>query len=241
MKANLFILLLLLTRWTCHASLSTVEEVGDDEQSMMSNGFPSGIDTAPEFTLILPSPSDGIAFCGNGFCDSDEEDISCPSDCSNLELITADAGGDNMTTIGLVFSIKSFRDVIITSMDIFTQSAAIEESVQLYTHDGEYSRHEMRIEEWELMYDNPALELLGTYSPTTLNDMSVSIYSGMVKSFLVHIPNNRIRCIEGANGQAVSALDNIIVMYKVSGLADKFPKAGLFSSELSCTFTGTIR
>ncbi len=222
MKANV-IVFLLLTRWTYHTSSSTV-----------------GINSAPDFTLTLPSPSDGIAICGNGLCDSDEEALSCPSDCSNLDLTTADVGGD-MTTIGLVFSIKSFRDVTITSIDIFTQSAAIEESVQFYTRDGEYSRHEMQVEEWELIYDNPALELLGTYTPTTLNDLSVFINSGMVKSFLFHSPNNMIRCIEGANGQAVSALDNIIVMYEGVGLADKFPRAGLFSSELSCTFTGTIR
>jgi len=226
MKAKICIFLF-LNRWTHHASSSTTEG-GDD-----------GIETAAEPTIssTLPIPTIG---CDDGFCNTNEDALSCPSDCSNLELTTADIGGD-MASVGLVFSIKAFRDVVIASIDIFTQSTAMQELVQLYTHAGEYSRYEMPEAEWELAYDSPALELLGRYAPTTLNDLNVPIKAGMVTSFLLHTPN-MILCTEDSTDQwNVSAADNILEVYKGVGLSAKFPDAGLFSSELSGTFTGTIR
>lgn len=225
MKAKIFIFLF-LNRWSHHASSSTIEGDGDN------------LETA-EFTLdlTLPLPTNG---CDDGLCNSDEDALSCPTDCSNLELTTAHIGGD-MASVGLVFSVKAFRNVVITSIDIFTQSTAVQELVQLYTHVGEYSRYETPGEEWEVAYDNPALDLLGRYTPTTLADLNVSIKAGMVTSFLIHTPN-MILCIEDSTNQwNVSASDNILEVYDGVGLSDKLPDAGLFSSELPRTFTGTVR
>jgi hypothetical protein len=238
MKANLLIFLL-LHRWLYHASALIIE--GDNANVQSTNIFGDDAESA-ELTLILPSPiiTDGISFCGNGLCDIDEEALSCPSDCSSLELTTSEVSGD-MASVGLVFAIKAFRDVIITSIDIFTQSTATKELVQLYIHAGEYLRSDVPGEEWELIYDSPALELLGTYNPTTLNDLNVSINAGMVKSFLLYSPN-MIRCMEGTNDQRlVWASDNMMEIYEGVGLSNKFTNAGLISSELSRTFTGTIR
>lgn len=238
MKANLLIFLL-LHRWLNHASALIIE--GDNANVQSTNIFGDDAESA-ELTLILPSPiiTDGISFCGNGLCEIDEEALSCPLDCSSLELTTSEVSGD-MASVGLVFAIKTFRDVIITSIDIFTQSTATQELVQLYIHAGEHLRSDVPGEEWELIYDNPALELLGTYTPTTLNDLNVSINAGMVKSFLLYSPNV-IRCMEGTNDQhLVWASDNMMEIYEGVGLSNKFTNAGLISSELLRTFTGTIR
>lgn len=238
MKANLLIFLL-LHRWLNHPSALIIE--GDNANVQSTNIFGDDAESAV-LTLILPSPiiTDGISFCGNGLCEIDEEALSCPLDCSSLELTTSEVSGD-MVSVGLVFAIKTFRDVIITSIDIFTQSTATQELAQLYIHAGEYLRSDMPGEEWELIYDNPALELLGAYTPTTLNDVNVSINAGMVKSFLLYSPN-MIRCMEGTNDQhLVWASDNMMEIYEGVGLSNKFTNAGLISSELLRTFTGTIR
>jgi hypothetical protein len=238
MKANPLIFLL-LHRWSYHASALIIEG-GDNANVQSTNIFGDHVESA-ELTLILPPiVTDDISFCGNGLCEIDEEALSCPLDCSSLELTTSEVSGD-MASVGLVFAIKTFRDVIITSIDIFTQSTATQELAQLYIHAGEYLRSDVPGEEWELIYDNPALELLGTYTPTTLNDLNVSINAGIVKSFLLYSPN-MIRCKEGTNGQRiVSTSDNMMEIYEGVGLSNMFTNAGLISSELSRTFTGTIR
>ncbi|KAL9187702.1 hypothetical protein ACHAXT_006080 [Thalassiosira profunda] len=174
--------------------------------------------------------------CGDGVCALAEDASICPADCSDRQLQTAEVGGEKGSR-GHLFSVKSKRDIVITSLEFFSRSKQ-ESLVQIYTREGGYSGHEFVRKDWELAHSS-LMDLQGRTTPTSVEGLSVSVAADTLQSFFVFTPN-KIRYAEGTTEGSILADDGVIEIYEGVGVRRKF--RGVYSTDVYTprAFTGSI-
>jgi hypothetical protein len=124
----------------------------------------------------------------NDVCEAGETASTCPKDCLDVGLQTADAADRGAE--GTMFNIIALRDVTVKSFDFFGASSNTD-LVQVYTRAGAYQGNELSQSGWQLVYDNGSVVHQGRNSPTSLGDFatSVNISAGSKQSFYIYTPS----------------------------------------------------
>lgn len=159
-------------------------------------------------------------YCGDLVCDSDENDILCPTDCAQIELTTTyefDSGASGNT-----FTVKAMRDVKISSFSINAMKRG-NGAVKVFTKKGSYIGFEQDIHAWELVYDNPSVTHLRRGEQTHLGkfDSEILIARGSAQSFYVTSTNGLVYKT-GSQEASMFSSDNALIAYEGIGMMNEF-------------------
>jgi len=198
---------------------------------------PSTNPTTPLPTKIpTTSPT---SLCGNEVCDLNEHSTTCATDCSNLAYYGADSG--NLGAEGIMFSVKAFRNIIVTSFDVYgiTKGASL---FQVYTKVDSWEGHAVAQANWTLFYNNTNLEQKGRYTLTSLGDFSNGVFipAGKIQSFYLFTPTKLIYR-QGTNSLPYSA-NEALALYEGTGVTHGlFANGDIQNTVFPRVFAGTIR
>ncbi|KAL7525734.1 hypothetical protein ACHAWF_001487, partial [Thalassiosira exigua] len=235
--AGAFLCVLLPRIRAGHSSSPDVESLADGDRRVSLNLERRRRRRAERFDI--DSSSDAVEpSCGDGACDVAEDAASCPSDCASRSIATATVGG-NKGSVGYVFSVRARRDIVVTSLDVYTKSQRRGELIQVYARRGGYGNYESTEEGWELVYEDDDADLNGRRSPTTLGGLSVPVPAGAVQSFYVYAPN-KIRYIKGNGDAEVARADGTMEVLQGVGLKNKFSGSSEEDAFPLREFTGAI-
>lgn len=231
MKATTILLAISSAPLSVHASASSID------QEPIDSSYDSGNVDRRRTRADIWGDRFQPALCGDGDCDRIEDATSCPSDCTDIRLKTADEGGD-LGSRGHMFSVQSSRDVVITNVDFFSRSIRSDQLVEVYTRVGGYSGYEFAEEEWEIVYNN-RLDLQGKSMPTSVEGLSVYIPADTLQSFFLFTPN-KVRYSEGSSEGSVFTTDGILKIYEGVGVRRKFNGEHAVDIYTPRAFTGSL-
>lgn len=216
---------------------------------------PSKTPTTKNPTSSVVPPEVVFGSCGNGICNLSEYDTTCSSDCKGVKLeadlddeaISNDAGGDGYIKSedadGTMFSMSSQRDIVLTSLNIFSNIMGTER-VEVYIKEGSYIGHETDRDSWTKVYDN-VNNLWGPAQSTQLNlnnTKGVSIVADSTVSFYVFSVSG-VQCYileydeTGDNALVVS--DNVLDVYQ--GIDQSAKWSGILIPDADLFFRGTFQ
>jgi hypothetical protein len=161
-----------------------------------------------------------LGVCSDGTCDFDETATSCPQDCA--DLIIAGATQGNRGAQGVMFKLKSKRDVTVKSFNFYTDAARTG-TIEVYTRAGTYVNNELVESGWTRVY-NKGVNQNGQSVLTTLGDFDtgVTIPSGSEQSFYI-VTANYIMYDAGSVEGSILEEDDSLILYE-----------GEFRSEGAC-------
>jgi len=178
-------------------------------------------------TIATREPTTNLDFhtCDyNGICSADEHDESCSADCTGIVLNThLENGGsdDYIEAKGTMFSLQSNRNIIITSIDMYSTEVSVDR-VEIYTKPGGYIGYESRSGAWTRVYNNH--NNLKGLEPTTLNlnnGEGVSVPANTEASFFI-FTESLVRCEEGTGLGDLLVNDSVLDVYQGMELNDKW-------------------
>jgi len=161
--------------------------------------------------------------CNNdNTCQYSETAITCSQDCA--DLIIAGATQGNRGAQGVMFKLKSKRDVTVKSFNFYTDAARTG-TIEVYTRAGTYVNNELVESGWTRVY-NKGVNQNGQSVLTTLGDFDtgVTIPSGSEQSFYIVTENyNYIMYDAGSVEGSILEEDDSLILYE-----------GEFRSEGAC-------
>jgi len=224
----------------------------------------SNTSSAQQESTILFDTKDTLnsTSCNNNdFCDSSEDTISCPSDCSNIQLSTLSNSSSppNKNNLelssGIIFSIKSkSRNLVITSLgihvseDISTSSKTNQTTiVEVYTKLGSYKGYEILNQnndwefnnDWELIYNESISELHALDNNTgvsSLDGLHIPIAKDTLQSLYIYtshpvLYSNKASSIGGSEGS----------LYRNDSMLEIYEGIDLDTLSPGRAFSGTIK
>ncbi|KAL7521998.1 hypothetical protein ACHAWX_007140 [Stephanocyclus meneghinianus] len=167
--------------------------------------------------------------CGNNSCELHETDTTCAQDCSNISLTTHNSG--NSGASGVMFYIKARRDVLVTSLNLFTGTQQTN-IIEVYTRAGTYNGHELDQDGWTLIYTKN-IQQFGRNTITELGgfDTGVEIKGGSTQSFFIYAGTGNYVMYDQGNveGQLFSS-DASIEFYEGVGISSFF--SGVYANQV---------
>lgn len=175
---------------------------------------------APIISTVKPTAGPTYKSCGNDICEDDETATICSDDCSNVTFTASESGTKG--AVGIMFSVKALRDVVVTSFNFYVGKAAQDAAIQVYTRRGTYNGFEFLETGWELVND----KIMDTNTRVVLTQLDgfathVSIPAGGIQSFFLYTPNKLMYEV-GTTGGALFSADNALELYEGIGKTTKF-------------------
>ena len=119
-----------------------------------------------------------------------------------------------------MFVVNALRAINITSLAINTMTGG-EGGVKVYSLAGSYSGHEHSSNGWELVYDNPSVQMSGRGEPTVLDTFEVRLSSGENRSFYVWAEQKLV--YKKGSGEGLPFVsDESLVIYEGIAVKDLF-------------------
>jgi hypothetical protein len=123
--------------------------------------------STPNPVTADPVPTLGPVGCGDGICDSAENDEYCQADCADIVLV-ADGEGDITSAPGTMFTVRSLRDVKLKSLYFYSNVEGLDR-VEVYMKRGGFVGYETDRDAWKRVYNNYNSLLGGSSESTELN------------------------------------------------------------------------
>ncbi|KAL3763461.1 hypothetical protein ACHAW5_002713 [Stephanodiscus triporus] len=197
---------------------------------------PNPVTAAPAPT---PKPSiDTSMGCGDEMCDATETDGTCQADCEGIVLKVA-GEGDVTSAPGTMFSVFSSRDVVLMSLDFYSDFQGVER-VEVYMKRGAFEGHVSDRSAWKQVYNN-YLDLGGSSISTQLNlnnRNGVPIPADEQVSFFIYT-NSGVRGNVGTATGGTLTNDHVLTIFQGIVVEDKFTASDGATRPLS--FKGSLK
>eukprot|EP00970_Alexandrium_tamarense_P004698 scaffold779_cov205-Alexandrium_tamarense.AAC.37 len=152
---------------------------------------------------------------------SDRDDLFFTVSWGQLTLSTAK---NEYGAFGTMFYLRSFGEVTIESLDVYTGSVKPNVTIEVYTLPGKYIGHEVDATGWSLIYNNTAGSF-GPDVPITLGGLNVDVAYGDYQSFFIWSPHQKVLYNLGTTEEALYSSNNYLEFYEGVGLT------GIFSGD----------
>ena len=156
----------------------------------------------PTVVITTPRPSSYQAAdgCGNGSCEMDETNKSCPNDCVGAQLDTTSYDQSMASSAeSIKFAIMAKRAVAIKSLSFYTSTSARNSEVTVKTLEGQYSQgifSDWTTDEWKTVFHGPVFtrryDSEGAQLTNVEFDQDVVVPTGKIQSFEVHTASSHI-------------------------------------------------
>lgn len=152
---------------------------------------------------------------------SDRDDLLFTVSWGQITLSTAK---NEYGAFGTMFYLRSFGEVTIESLDVYTGSVKPNVTIEVYTRPGKYIGHEVDATGWSLVYNNTAGSF-GPDVPITLGGLNVDVAYGDYQSFFIWSPHQKVLYNLGTTEEALYSSNNYLEFYEGVGLT------GIFSGD----------
>ena len=136
-------------------------------------------------------------------------------DCTDIELFTGRVTEAGSGAIGVMFTVRSDRDVRVTALEYFSNAAGLER-VEVYSREGNHGGLEFTEGAWTLEYDRTVSLTSGLSDPNLLDDLNVLVRANTDRSFYLYSPS--LVRYENTSGQTISMDDGIVQILDGTGV-----------------------
>lgn len=165
-------------------------------------------------------------YCGNKICEIFESASVCSQDCAGLSLVTSTDTTGNGGASGLMFMVKSLRDIDITSLSIYFHYGEAP-GVQIWGRSGSYKNYELSSNGWNLIFNSGSVSIPGQKQLVKIELTSaVRLSKDSDYSFYIYVSGNSLMYLKGTTEFAVFKVDDALQVLEGQGVTFTSPFVG---------------
>ena len=165
-----------------------------------------------------------LAGAHDSVCETDENESSCTADCAGIELFTDRVSEAGSGAKGLMFTVRSTRDVLVDSLEYFSNRAD-SLPVEVYFREGDYGGFEFSKGAWTSVHNRTVTSVSETgfnRPKNRLTDLNALVRANINYSFYVYSPSpspNFLVMYENTSRQTFTIDDGMVQIFDGTGVS----------------------